>query len=585
MVIRREIKRGGRNINIEKVSLSTLPIYPEYRILTSMTPVAVPERPRAPTEDSGIFSRPSQSDFYPKEDLCAVIPVANAEMTIGSLALLSREYAGTVIVVDDGSQDRTSEVARSAGAEVIRLDVTLGRTYALLIGVKAARERGFGAVVIIDQDHLTRDIPRLAVHALSGDADLVIGSEHARGRKEKLPHPGTEGVLHGAKGAIQQDVTDPGSMFRAISRRGLDHLDFSFEEADFGPAMIDHFLRFGLKVLEVPVSGRKGIPRRTPEGLPLYRDHKIGIVVPAYNEENLIGATLRSLPNFVSKVYVVNDASTDRTQEVIDHYAALDQSIVPIRHEKNQGVGAAIASGYRRGLEDGMDILAVMAGDNQMDPAVLPRFLDPIIDGKCDYAMGNRIINPAFRAGMSRWRFFGNAILTMLTKIASGYWQVVDPQNGYTAISRRALTQVNLMDLYPRYGYCNDILVKLNVFGFRVTNVPHASRYANEKSKIRYSTYIPRVSRLLLHNFLWRMKQKYVVMNFHPLVFFYFFGALLSLIGTGGFGYSLYYKFIQGNPIFVPLVVSLIVFGLGIQCVFFAMFFDMQQEKNGLGWY
>lgn len=316
----------------------------------------------------------------------------------------------------------------------------------------------------------------------------------------------------------------------------------------------------------------------------MYRERWIAVVVPAYNEELLIGPTLDTMPEFVDRVYVVDDCSTDRTSGRIAELAAKDPRIVPIRHEVNWGVGAAIVSGYTAALADEMDIVAVMAGDNQMDPAFLPRLLDPIIDGKADYTVGNRLINPEFRKGMSRWRFAGNATLTLLTKIASGYWQLVDPQNGYTAISKRALETIPLDAVYPRYGYCNDILVRLNVYGFRVKNVPHPARYGLEQSKIKYSSYIVRLSRLLLKDFLWRLKTKYVVMGFHPLVFFYLFGVAFSAISVLMGIFSLHFKFIQHEAIFVPAVITLLMFGLGVQFLLFGMLFDMQAEKNG-GWY
>lgn len=316
----------------------------------------------------------------------------------------------------------------------------------------------------------------------------------------------------------------------------------------------------------------------------MYREHRIAVIVPAYNEELLIGPTLDTMPEFVDRVYVIDDCSTDRTSERIRERTSRDPRIVPLRHEANSGVGAAIVTGYTAALADGMDIAAVMAGDNQMDPAFLPKLLDPIIDGKADYAVGNRLINPEFRKGMSRWRFIGNATLTLLTKIASGYWQLMDPQNGYTAISKRALETIPLGAVYPRYGYCNDILVRLNVYGFRVKNVPHPARYGLEQSKIKYGRYIVRLSRLLLKDFLWRLKMKYVVMGFHPLVFYYFFGAIFSVLGLLVGVYALHFKFVQGYPIFVPAVISILVFGLGAQFLLFAMLFDMQAEKNG-GWY
>jgi len=209
----------------------------------------------------------------------------------------------------------------------------------------------------------------------------------------------------------------------------------------------------------------------------MYRDRNIAVVVPAYNEELLIEPTLTSIPACVDRIYVVDDCSRDRTRERIATSIVQDARIIPLFHKENTGVGAAIVTGYRAALADRIDITAVMAGDNQMDPTFLPKLLDPIIDGKADYTVGNRLINPEFRKGMSRWRFIGNSTLTLLTKIASGYWQLVDPQNGYTAISKRALETIPLDAVYPRYGYCNDILVRLNVYGFRVKNVPHPARY------------------------------------------------------------------------------------------------------------
>ncbi|MFA5294486.1 MAG: glycosyltransferase family 2 protein [Methanoregulaceae archaeon] len=318
---------------------------------------------------------------------------------------------------------------------------------------------------------------------------------------------------------------------------------------------------------------------------PRYRSHRIAVVVPAYNEQLLIRDTLTTIPPFVEKIYVIDDCSRDATWATIQECAAEDKRVVPIRHPENRGVGAAIATGYRKAVDDGIDIAAVMAGDNQMDPAFLPAILDPLIDGRCDYTMGNRLINPEYRKEMSRWRFFGNAVLTFLTKMASGYWQIMDPQNGYTAISSRALGRIELDRIYPRYGYCNDLLVRLNVWGFRVVNVPHPARYRQETSGIRYRTYLFRVSWLLLKDFFWRLKMKYVVLSFHPLVFYYGMGFFFTILAILGGIYSLYFKYVMGNQMFVPLVLTLVLFGLGMQFWLFAMLFDMQQEKDASGWY
>jgi glycosyltransferase involved in cell wall biosynthesis len=525
----------------------------------------------------------------PPSHIAVVIPTHNNELTIGSLVILARQCARHVIVVDDASHDRTVDVAQHAGAEVLLAGYTGGRVNALLTGCKHALGFDCTAVVFLDitSSHLIRDIPRLAAPVLAGEADLVIGSRYLMGRKGIPPYlfdiPGNDHTLPDSCPVFYN--SDPASPFRALSVRAVCLLDLLPDSDQFEPEMVTLFARKGLALQEIPVKSRVERSSVISEDTPRYRDTLIGVVVPAYNEELLVGDTLAGIPEFVARIYVVNDNSTDRTRQVVEYYAKHDTSVVPIRHEVNRGVGAAIVTGYTQALEEGMDIVAVMAGDNQMDPSFLPELLDPIIDRKCDYTMGNRITNPEYRAGMSTWRFIGNSILTMLTKIASGYWQMMDPQNGYTAISSRALNQIVLTKVYPKYGYCNDLLVKLNVESFRIINVPHPSRYGLEKSGIKYSTYIMNVSFLLLRDFLWRLKKKYIVLNFHPLVFFYVGGSLLTLMGLLGGLYALHYKFIQHQPIFIPGIASLIALSIGLQTVFFAMFFDMQQEKTTSVWY
>jgi len=312
----------------------------------------------------------------------------------------------------------------------------------------------------------------------------------------------------------------------------------------------------------------------------MYKGHRVAVVVPAYNEEELIGETLTSIPEYVDRIYVVDDCSTDMTPEVIVAHAEKDRRIVPIRHERNKGVGGAIVSGYKRALEDGMDIAVVMAGDNQMDGEYLPSLLDPIVEGRAEYTKGNRLMSPEYRSGMSKWRFLGNSMLTLLTKIASGYWHLMDPQNGYAAISKSALERISLGSIYPWYGYCNDLLVKLNVYGFRVVDVVMPARYGRERSKIRYGKYIPKVSWLLLKDFFWRLKMKYVVLSFHPLVLFYALGMVLTPIGFLGGVYSLYYKFVLGGSLFVRGALSMLVFILGVQFLLFAMLFDAQASRE-----
>lgn len=193
-------------------------------------------------------------------------------------------------------------------------------------------------------------------------------------------------------------------------------------------------------------------------------------------------------------------------------------------------MGAAITAGYKKALEDHIDIVAVMAGDNQMDPQYLPDLLDPIIDGKAEYTKGNRLLNSKYRKGMSAWRSLGNYTLTFLNKIASGYWHVDDPQNGYTAISSSALKKLNLDKVYRGYAFENDILVKLNIHDISVKNVPIPAKYADEKSKIRYPRFIVRTSLYFVNALTWRSWNKYVL-SLNPIGVIYLMGSFFTVTG------------------------------------------------------
>jgi glycosyltransferase involved in cell wall biosynthesis len=181
-----------------------------------------------------------------------------------------------------------------------------------------------------------------------------------------------------------------------------------------------------------------------------------------------------------------------------------------INREINGGVGAAILSGHVRALQDGMEILAVMAGDGQMDPAILSNFLAPIAEGKADFAKGNRLSSRQHRREMPTWRALGNFLLTNLTRIASGYWRIADPQDGYTAISAETLKKLDLSEIEPGFAFENDMLVRLNVIDARVLDVSHPAVYRGQESKIRYPSFIIRTSWILLKDCVWRIWAKYL---------------------------------------------------------------------------
>jgi glycosyltransferase involved in cell wall biosynthesis len=179
----------------------------------------------------------------------------------------------------------------------------------------------------------------------------------------------------------------------------------------------------------------------------MYKEWKIAVVVPAYNEAQLIAKTVTTIPDFIDIIIVVDDKSTDDTATIVKSLQRdCSERLILITHERNRGVGGAIKTGYEKALALDMDIIVVMGGDAQMDPDQLPKLLEPIIEGRVDYTKGNRLEQDE-NLEMPRIRRFGNGALTLLTKIASGYWGVIDPENGYTAISRRALKEMRFSSI------------------------------------------------------------------------------------------------------------------------------------------
>jgi glycosyltransferase involved in cell wall biosynthesis len=305
----------------------------------------------------------------------------------------------------------------------------------------------------------------------------------------------------------------------------------------------------------------------------------VAVVVPAFDEESLIAGTLGGIPEFVDRVFVVDDASRDGTAERA--WRVGDKRVEVVSHDRNSGVGAAIVTGYRRSVDEGIDVTAVMAADNQMDPAELLGLVAPVARGEVEYAKANRLFSGEAWTVIPRVRFLGNAVLSLLTKIASGYWHVADSQAGYTAISVGALRRLDLDRLYPRYGFPNDMLVHLNVQDARVRDIPSRPIYdVGERSGIRVHAVVPRISWLLFKGFWWRMAQKYVIRDANPLVFFYAFGFLMTVVGLL-LGILEVVLRIAGNEITTPTIVLVAVLLIGgIQFSLFGMWFDMEANKD-----
>jgi glycosyltransferase involved in cell wall biosynthesis len=310
----------------------------------------------------------------------------------------------------------------------------------------------------------------------------------------------------------------------------------------------------------------------------------IGVVVPAYNEEKLIGRVIETLPDFVDRIYVVDDCSHDGTRDRVCSYLdqpSLNGRLELIQHTVNRGVGGAIVTGYRKAVEEDIDAVAVMAGDAQMNPADLERVVAPVVQGTADYVKGNRLFTGEAWHLIPKHRYLGNAFLSLLTKISSGYWQVADSQTGYTAVSVDTIRLLPLDKLYPRYGYPNHLLVMLNVFDQRVRDVPVQPVYnIGEHSGIRLWKVIPVLSWLLTKCFFWRLKEKYVIRDFHPLVFFYLLGLVLFPAGLLSGLYLLCYRLFVGPVAATSALFSVFLFVSGLQSLFFAMWFDMEYNRD-----
>ncbi|WP_103382005.1 glycosyltransferase family 2 protein [Pseudonocardia dioxanivorans] len=310
----------------------------------------------------------------------------------------------------------------------------------------------------------------------------------------------------------------------------------------------------------------------------MYEGHRIAAVVPAFNEEKLIGKVITTMPDFVDHIVVVDDHSPDRTSEIAK--ATGDPRLTVIRHEANTGVGGAIVTGHRAALDLGADINVIMAGDAQMDPTYLPALLDPIVHDGYGFAKANRFFSTGSYHGMPKYRIFGNIVLSFLTKFASGYWHIFDPQNGYTATRRDVLQRMPLEQLAQRYSYENDVLINLNILRVPATDVPIPAVYGNEVSSIKLSRVGPEISNLLIRGLWRRFLWKYVVHSFSPVALFVIGGLFLTLFGTAVGIWTIVETL--GPPVATAgsVILAVAPWLLGMQMLMYALMLDIQESPD-----
>lgn len=307
----------------------------------------------------------------------------------------------------------------------------------------------------------------------------------------------------------------------------------------------------------------------------MYRDHLVAVVIPAHNEERLIGSVIKTMPDFVDRIVVVDDASTDATSEVVG--AAGDPRVELVQLEHNLGVGGATVTGHRQVLTGEADLIALMDGDAQMDPDYLGQLLDPIVDGDAQFTKANRFYQPGSFEGMPRLRIVGNIALSFLTKAASGYWNLFDPQNGYTAMHRKALERLPLDRVACGYDYENDILIQLNILRVSARDVPVPAIYGDEVSGMRLTSVGPRIMLRLWRGFWHRMWWKYVLQSFSAVALFFFSGLLAVTVGLA-FGVFAIIDSL-GPPAATPGTVLLAVAPTltGVHLLIMSMWLDIQE--------
>lgn len=311
----------------------------------------------------------------------------------------------------------------------------------------------------------------------------------------------------------------------------------------------------------------------------MYNGRRITIVIPAHDEARHIGQVINTMPELVDHVIVVDDCSRDNTSQVA--IACEDPRLIILQTPNNQGVGGATMLGYRKAIELGSDVVVKMDGDGQMPPEYLSSLLDAIVEQDYDYAKGNRFLAGESLAFMPRHRLLGNIVLTFMTKLASGYWNIFDPQNGYTAIKADVLRLLNLDTIHKRFFFENDMLIHLNFFSCRVKDISIPARYGEEKSDLSSFKTSVTFPLLLLRRFLSRVYQKYVLRDFSPIALFLFLGLILFGWGAG-FGVYLWIES-QLTGRLTPtgtIMLSLLPLILGFQLLLQAIVLDIQETPK-----
>ena len=311
----------------------------------------------------------------------------------------------------------------------------------------------------------------------------------------------------------------------------------------------------------------------------MYQGRRIAVVIPAFNVAQQIVSVIQEIPDYIDDIIVVDDASKDGTAQLVRGLS--EPRLTLLQHTANQGVGGAMTTGFRAALAGGAEIIVKMDGDGQMDPAFLPALLDPIVKEGYAYAKGNRFLAEQGLREMPKVRLAGSFSLTFLTKLASGYWHVFDPVNGYLAIDAAALHRLPLEKIARRYFFETDVLIHLNVFRARVKDVPARTRYGRERSSMQVRWVLLTFPFFLANGFWYRIYQRHVLREFSAVAMFWVLGSVLLAWGTGFGAYTWIESHLTGHIATTGTVMlSVLPFILGFQLALQAILIEIQESPR-----
>ncbi len=278
----------------------------------------------------------------------------------------------------------------------------------------------------------------------------------------------------------------------------------------------------------------------------------IAVIIPCYRVSAHIAEVISTIPDIVDHIIVVDDACPEGSGKQAE--ALGKPNVTVIRHDRNGGVGCAVLTGYRKARELGYSIMVKLDGDGQMDPSYIRELVRPLKEGVADYTKGNRFTNLKELKTMPLVRLLGNSILSFLVKASSGYWNIMDPTNGFTAIHGQTLDTLNLDRVSKDYFFESDMLIKMGIAGLSVQDVPMPARYNNEQSSLKVWKILFQFPPRLLNGLLRRISFKYFIYDFNMASVYMLLGIPLLLFGIAFGGYQWFMSYYTGEPAFLGTI-------------------------------